>query len=705
MTASAPRLSRARFAAVWSITAAAVTIACIVGAILADRYPMRWDVTADRAHSLTTRTRAILGRLDAPVDITIIAPLSAMERASRDRLSDLADALATESADRVTVTLADSADPATPRIIADLVARLAAREAADIRFQREEILRTATDLEALHESVIAVATPMRRIAESVADPSEANRWTGGVAALDPLATDIATAARELPAYAESPTSGTALPEPDGAAAAIAPVIGRIDEGMTTVAREAAALAERSPEGPVRDAATQARDAAQRVATHARTLPERLARLTPTDTLRVARTLERAEAIITAGPTDVVIRPIESLFSGGAVGATFSGEESLVGAIAASALVVRPTVVLVHAEKEPILTPSGAPSPALASVCGRSLTELTNRGWRLAEWSTVTEPISPDRTRLGAAPDDPIAWFVLGSPGTANGDAIRRTETLATGLRRLIDQGANLLITVLPSDLPSLGETDPIAGALSQLGFAADTGRPVVTRSPTAAGPSFSVDQIPEAPGTHPIAGAVRGLPLTLRLATPLLQGQDELPPHTTPLLIVTDDSANTWAEANWRILGTTRASIEPPTPDAVRDRLVSPWVVATATERTTTSSAALPQRIVIVGGALWYADAFTRATIEVNGRLGLRAPGNAQLLDASLAWLAAQDDLIPVAPDVRDVPRIAAIPPGQLSAIRWTLAAGLPAGALLCGVIVHIARRRSRRSTAPAPTR
>ena len=705
MTSASPSARRARFAAVWSITAAAVTIACIVAAILADRYPMRWDVTADRAHSLTTRTRAILGRLDAPVDITIIAPMGAMERASRDRLTDLADALATESADRVTVTLADSASPATPRIVADLIARLAERDATDIRFQREEIRRTATELEALRESVIAVATPMRRIAESVSDSGESNRWTGGVAALDPLATDIATAARELPAFAESPTSGTSLPEPDGAAGAIAPVISRIDEGMTTVAREAGVLVDRSPGGPLRDAATQARDAAQRAGTHARSLPERLRRLTPTDALRVARTLERADAIITAGPADVVIRPIESLFSGGAVGATFSGEESLVGSIAASALVVRPTVVLVHAEKEPILTPSGAPSPALASVCGRSLTELTNRGWRLAEWSTVTEPISPDRVRLGAAPEDPIVWFVLDSPGAATGDAIKRTETLASGVRRLIDQGANLLITVLPSDLPALGETDPIAGALSQLGFTADTGRPVVTRSPTAAGPSFSVDQSPESPGAHPIAGAVRGLPLTLRLATPLLQGKDDLPPHTTPLLIVTDDSANTWAEANWRILGTTRASIEPPTPDPARDRLTSPWVIATATERTPPAAAALPQRIVIVSGWLWYADAFTRATIEVNGRVGLRTPGNAQLLDASLAWLAWQDDLIPVAPDVRDVPRIAAITPARLSAIRWTLAAGLPGAALVCGVIVHMARRRSRRSTTPTPTR
>jgi hypothetical protein len=702
---------KARFAAVWTITALSVTIACIVAAVLADRTAIRWDVTADRAHSLSARTSAILARLDpstdSPVDATIVASLSEMDRAARDRLTDLTATINRASDGRARITLADAADPATATTIAELVARLARRDADEIARQRAAIADAAAALAALAADLDALAAPMRRLADNIPDAAAAQRWQGGIAALGPLATDLATAARDLPAFADAPASGTALPEPDAARAAIAPVLTRVTDGATSVAREAEALAASDASPAARDAAMQTQSVAAAIAAAASALPEPLARLAPCDALRVARTLERAEAMVVVGPSAVVIRPIDALFASitsDTGHAAFAGEVALASAIAAASESTRPTVVLVHAEKQPILTPTGEPTPALASVCGRTLADITARGWRLAEWSTVIDPLTPDRVKLGAGPGDPVVWFVLGAPGTATGDAIERTTNLAAGLRRLIDQDESLLITVLPSDLPALGETDPIADALAAFGITADTGRPLVTRAATPTGPSFTVDQTPDIAADHDIAGAIRGLPITMRLAVPMTVE------HTgaSPILTV-PDSRDRWAESSWRILGTPRASIEPPSPDPARDGVAGPWTIALALQREAASARTTPQRTVIVGGALWYADAFTKAAFDVEGRRALRFPGNAQLLDASLAWLAGLDDMIPLAPDVRDVPRIAAIEPARLSAIRWALAAGVPAAALILGVSLHALRnrsgRRTRAATAPPPSR
>lgn len=691
---------RARFFAVWLLTAGALTIACILGAVLAARFHARWDVTSARDNSLTARIRAIIDRLDEPVRITIVAPISEMDRAARTDLLDLADALAASSGDRVTVELADSRDAATAQVISDLVARIAERDRPTIDLHRATITAQADVLATTVTTIERLHSPIERLADALGDPGPGSRWRGALASLAPLSSELLTASRELPAFADSPMAGSALPEPDAAAQALAALLQRIADGMAALKSESQSLIDTSSDGPVRDAARQVLQLADMTAESAGIVTSVLAPLTISDAVRVARTLERAEAIVVEGPCAVIIRPLDALYAAGG----FDGEVPLASAIAAASSPLRPVLVLVHAERESILDPTGAPSPALAAVCGRTLQDVASRGWRLAEWPVLNEPMMPDRARFDAATDDPIVWFVLGSPGTASAEAIERTTKLAGAIEKLLERGEPALITVLPSDLPALGEIDPIASAIGGIGHRPETSRPLVTRTTTPLGPSFSVDQNPIASRGHPIAEAVGTLPMVLRLATPIrtvygINGQDaplvelDLPPGA---LLSLEHSPDRWGEANWRILGTSRALAEPPTPDPERDSVLGPWMVAYASERPPLPNETTPRRAVIIDAALWYADAFTQSTVQVEGRTALRFPGNLQFLHASLAWLAGQDDLIPPAPDVRDVPRIPALAATHLSTLRWLLAAGMPALALLAAAAVRIARRRSR---------
>jgi len=692
---------------VWTITLVAATIACVMAGIIASRFPVRWDVTADRQYTLTQRTRAILTNLSGPVDVTIVANTRAMNRTVRDQLFDLADTFTTQSSGNVTTTIADVADSSTAQVISRLVARIADRESDQISSHRASIQDAVSRIDDLGSALESLDAPMRRVAAALADPNESARWSVGASALEPLVNDLRTAARELPPFANSSLAGSSIPEPDAAALAVKPVLQRVREGLGAVADQAGELASASNSPSVRDAAGFVAQSARACAEKAASITDALGRLTPTKALEVARVLERAEAVVVVGPSGIVIRPIDALFASGAGASSrfsFTGEEALIGAIGASATALPPILVLVHAEKEAVLTGSGAPTPALAAVCGQTMADIVSRGWKLAEWHTVRTPVMPDRAAMNASDGQPIVWFVLGSPGAATGPDIQRTESLASGIGRLISQGEAVLVTLLPSDLPALGEADPIAEAVAPIGLMPDTGRPLVTKSQTPAGMMFSVDQVvPRADPGSAVGDAIGSMPTMLKLAIPITT-QNVAGVRWTPVLTV-PGSADTWAEANWRVLGTKRASIEPPTPDPSRDGVGGPWTICGSLERSSGAPGAPAQRIVVVGGALWYADAYTHTTVEVSGRTALMFPGNAHLFQAAIAWLAHQDELIPSATDARDVPRIRALTDDQLNAIRWVLIAGVPSVALICGFLVRLGRSRGGRPTPDSPSR
>ncbi len=98
------------------------------------------------------------------------------------------------------------------------------------------------------------------------------------------------------------------------------------------------------------------------------------------------------------------------------------------------------------------------------------------------------------------------------------------------------------------------------------------------------------------------------------------------------------------------------------------------------------------QRLIVVGSPVWFEDYYLNAASAVEGRRVLTFPGNSALLESSIAWLAGQDELVAPSPQVRDIARIKPLSAGQLTAIRWALAAGLPVLVLVLGIGVRVLR-------------
>jgi hypothetical protein len=100
------------------------------------------------------------------------------------------------------------------------------------------------------------------------------------------------------------------------------------------------------------------------------------------------------------------------------------------------------------------------------------------------------------------------------------------------------------------------------------------------------------------------------------------------------------------------------------------------------------------QRAVIVSAAGWYQDVLAERLEAVDGRRVFAFPGNAELFDASFAWLCGDDELIAASPRTSDIARIDAdLSEGAVAVLRWVLRLGLPGAVLLAGAGVYLLRR------------
>jgi hypothetical protein len=113
--------------------------------------------------------------------------------------------------------------------------------------------------------------------------------------------------------------------------------------------------------------------------------------------------------------------------------------------------------------------------------------------------------------------------------------------------------------------------------------------------------------------------------------------------------------------------------------------------VSAAVERTV-SGVDRPQRLVVIGSNSWFTDQVMGEAASVDGRIVPANPGNLELMEASIYWLAGQDDAIAQSATARAVPLIRSLDPGMLSLLRWLAIAGLPGAVLALGVAWRLAR-------------
>ncbi len=698
-TSSAGR-RRSRYGLLTLILFSILTLGIAFAIALGEHFSTRYDLTSTREHTLSQRTLDLLDVIDQPHTIVIAARMQQIDARGVERLRDLLDAFGAASS-QVGIREINLNSPDAPER-ADEVVRLSMEHHGEAIGEHERTIdRAAESLESIAEQTAEAAALARRLIERL-PPGELRRaWdenTTALTALPPLAreaSDTLQTHRAMTAIGE-----ILLPQADAALTAIEPTFSTVELTLAGMM----ALAQQSSQSQSREDAALARDVLER-AERARTTVlqsrDALSRLGPLDPLSVARVLLAQQALLVIGPTQTTAIDFSSILPEQLGEASLAplrskAESLLTSALAASSDPVLPVLVLVHAETIDLFQPNGRLIPGAEQQMGALVQRLRQERVTLREWSVARSPLPPSRAQLGIeTPDTPVVWFVIGAPASGPlGDRIDRRNRLAIAIQRLVQAGESILLTVSPSELPAIGETDPLVESLPLFGFESDSGRLLVRRVAQEGGPQAAVDfTLRRGAGDHPIAQSLEALPTFVDAATPLRLTNPPPPITETWSILEIPSDPDTWAMAAWQsLLRTGFARL--PAPDAARDDVDGPWIVALGAQRPHplpegANTRQTKQRIVAVSATRWFTDPITQASLLVDGVPVRRFPGNNELFDASFAWLAGLDERIGAGPSVRDLPRIDDLSDAQILAIRWTLILALPVLVLLTGLFLR----------------
>jgi len=706
---------RVRYGLSTAVLLAATTAACLLAGVLAARFHWRWDVTASSQHTLSPRTLRVLKTVEGPHTIIVSANRSLVGRADATRVNDLLVEFSKADPD-IQVAWIDTGSASGQDAFARLLAELAATHPDDIAAERRVLSDAASTVPAIQDGLGALADRLGEVGRAIPEQQEPLERQAGL--LRALATRLQVAMDALVEAASARVAGVELPAIDRAQREAVPVIDEASRAAGAVAEFARRLGATKP-GEIGDSLAALATGADRIRDAAARSADAVAQLKPSDPLIVARTLEAGDAVLVTGSRGTVAIDFESLFprnpagDSGAGADLFAGEQLVSTALGALNNPNSPIVVFVHAENTTLLEPSGAPTPLARQAFGAMLDRLRLMRFDIAEWPVARESVRPDLSALDPRANRPVVYIVFGAPSRAAldprqpallTDHTERVDRLGKAVRTLLDSGANILMSVEPSDRPAIGDTDPCVAPLGALGLSIDTARPLVRRESSPTGPLIFTTMITrDTDDQSPIGRAIGGLAVALSWVSPVTTTPTPGVTHS-PILRV-PGAQGIWGESQWFLLRAAEARsrqnpldplalADPPAPDPTRDAVAAPdagWLAALGVERSHDAAVA-PQRIVVVSSAAWFDDLRAGAAQSVGGRRARLFPGNTELFDSSVFWLAGLDDLIAPGPQVRDVPRIGPIGPGAITAIRWVLIAGLPLGVLLLGALLRLVR-------------
>lgn len=724
-TSARPR--RGRFAVLAAAILLSATV-CMVSLIqIGQSTSRRFDVTATGEHRLAPRTIQILDALPDGSRIVLAMDKRSIEPSARAMLEDVLSTF-DRSSDRIGVDWIDTAGEAGQRTFTGTLRDLAADQLASIDAYAE-VMRRAVEAMTTASGGIdpALGSGLERIRDSL-DAQDASRqaFDERAALFRVLARDgLATATAALRPILEWEARGAggdattgaggpvdALPRLDDAWQTLRGPAENLDAQLDGLARELSDYAKATQGTP------SARDLASGLARSVTTLRAPLARAIENAraarapaVIRVARLIESDRAAIVVGQTGpgiVGIDPDALVAAAAAPAAEARGRVESLFATALGTLITPspPIVVLVHAENPLLL--------ARANLYQQLIERLSARGIDTITWSLLssTEPpslreIDPDRQR-------PVVYVALStdsstrSPGPGQPSGIERAQRLGAALGSLFDRGESLLISTSASVIPSAGSPDPTIEFLASVGVACDTARPLVRERLTPSGravttPLTGADRLTEG-GDHPIAGAIRGLPLFM--AWPIrIAALDQMPPDVTAEPILGFADASMWGESQWITLWQVglESQATMPSPPARDARDYEPASgesvsLAWAIQRRFPEDPTRAQRLVVVGTHTygqygWFADGITHERTMIDGRPVRMHPGNIELFDASIAYLAGMDQLIAQSPEARSTPVIGPMDEARLRAMRITLGLGMPGAVLVIGVVVWLIRR------------
>ena len=735
-------IRRTRYGAMTAILiTAAAAIALFIG-VIGERTATRFDLTSTRSYTLSNRTTQLLSDLDMPVEVVVVVNLGregVADPRSVQRVRDLLSEYSQQSPN-VSYSIIDTATAEARDEFARVVGLMAGYAEDDIRTHRRTLERTISGLERTEQD-------LRRLSDRTEDTAQAaSEFVGGqieafLISMRSMADEAATARQTVETALANEVAGTALPASDQAQIAASQLLTNASSAFSDISAWAQQIS-RAPQiesNTLKASAASLATAAGEAASQAAATLDRLIRLQPLEPLQVTRALRQTEAVLVIAPTGTTAIKFDAIFplrtsveQGQSIAqVSFAGEELISTAISTLSMDDPPIVVFVHAEPGRMFDDTGRPSAATSgdqssphARLGVSVNQLAQRlrmrRIDVTEWPVALESVRPTLLELNPDRTRPVVWFVVGEPtrigldpsqGRSLSERAERLRAMANAVDQLYEAGEDLFMAVEPSELPAIGDTAPLTDRLPEIGITVDAGRPLIRRVPTPQGEAWTTffeftSPVSTGEDASPIAEPLAGLTGVVSWATPINIDQDvaaEAGATVRPLYQVAD-SGDVWAEAEWlrfryafeqAPLGAITMRTNP-TPSESRDDLEGPWTVAATAERPLPpDSGAEPgdtQRIVLVSAAGWFQDPFLFAQLSVDGRAITRFPANAELIDAGLFWLSGRDELIARSARVSDVSRIRDLSPGQRTAIRWAMIAGLPVLVLLVGAGLRVLR-------------
>ena len=714
-TASGPparSARRARFSALTIVLFVAATTSLVIANVLGDRLSRRFDVTSTREHQLSPRSDSLLATLKNSYEVVIAAPIrdpKAVDRRALTRLVDVLEqfrhARGLKPGAAIQTTLIDTASEAGRGEFESLILRLRQRDQAKIDKQSADISAAQATTDDLANWLESASPRLAAIRDAL--PSDTTGAAELRAYFDRRAAECRVYAgtlRDLVGRSrdamKDEKSAAHIPDFDKAAAVLRQPLSDLEAGLRDISENLARFSkDEAKPGATRDLAKplaiEAAGKRDRCAAAADAL-DRLGRL---DISRIARILQGSSAALLIGPPEVGVTGIDLaalLPSSAAINASGGGdlgrnaEELIATALASLAQPVKPIVVLVHGQPRGYFDRN--------KIFESMFQRFALRGIDVVMWEAAVNPDPPSTARLNPTGARPVVYLCFNADSPSGGPqgqtGPERAAKLGKALNTIVDSGKPLLLSMFPSTLPTYGEPDPTVSFLPKFGLKADSARPLLHEVLKPTGREVQAYQVVRALEVdQPIARAIRGLPTRLQWPIPMKLA-DGSGAKVTKLFEVTD--ASTWGESQW--LGFLQVPIEqhpnvpnPPSPDSDKDDRAGPWILAAAAERTLPGEAK-PQRLVAIGSNTWFTDLILRDVVEVDGRPAAANPGNAELLEASISWLAGQDDLIAQSPTARAVPLIGPLSGNTRTALRLLAIVGLPGGVLLAGLLWRMLR-------------
>jgi len=675
---------------------AAVLAICASGAFIAHlgRYDVQIDATKTRAYSLSQQTRTLLDGIEGEWTISIVLVESNVDRAVLRQIEEVLERYR-ESGSRIDIERIDPTDPASLAQYEALILRLRDLFAPQIEEYEEQLGRAREAYAGLLPFAANEAAALGRFVTQLGAEgglgTELAQLRGGFSLIAQNGPQILEAVDAALATDQS----RPLPDYEAARDTLYAATSQAAQDLSEVARFYAMRA--STAGISEELRQHLSAGSRNHQSLAATLQGRadpLLHLRPLELTTIARELARGEAAVITGNHRAAVIPAWQLFPRsqrsnreGTVtfDERFRGEQILSSTIRSLVVERMPLVVFVHSRGDSVLRRSGDGKDVFGSA-----SILQSSRYVVTEWR-------PERVeRPQPASGQPAVWIVLPpAPGEGGANpAVKSKEELLLieRARLLLEGGEPVLLSLYPSILHKLRQPDPWQELAQSLDFDADTAR-VIFEAATAADGRRVVSQhleLLDLPSAHPIARAVHGQRLGFVLPVPVNSGSSDFSRHWSIAEVA--PAANRWLEEEWVTAVAGGATEMEPQPEQA---LQQPVPVVAASERRHPLEQSVAQRIIVVGSGSWMLTGVADYWHELGGeRIALQFPGNYELLQASVAWLAGMDDLIAQSPTSQQVERLEGLNDRNRTLWWWIIMAGLPGAALVMGIMVWIVRRR-----------